>query len=510
MLTTESVNKLVAFEDFQQVLMETTLQKLKKQLATYNRNHRRVRNNITAFLRTLIFQNRENSVQAVHRFQTKLTLGLTQKLWSTIRTQKKVDDSNMLLMSQFLSYLRASTDKTYFHDYEFEFCEEIFKRMVRNSTKEDDIIADNRTGVTAENRSSPSSVAPNAKFGIVGGGTARMGNLDPKVDVFHLMLFLVFISPESDKQLRFECVFRIFDTDDDGCLTQDQILKLYTTIRLIIPILSEDHSHASDANLFFNDEIALQEGARAFQFTMDLFSKRNHNSFGGGGANTVASAGGGGPVANGNATSSTGIQKRATTSSVVQGGVSSTTQSGVVQGSGTAGAVGGPGGTTKSAASGGGPGGTTLQTSNLLTYNELWAVFEYAPYLVDNLIPGMVHIKWVLAPDIVDSTRAAARMKKPAFGTIAHKGGGPGGGLLDVIAGATREASKSRPMASSSPDAQSSKSVVTDHSPDAKSEHSPESISPAMKSFALAALMQSPKKEVLTFRMKSRISMCVP
>lgn len=57
------------------------------------------------------------------------------------------------------------------------------------------------------------------------------------VDVFHMLLALVFLSPDTDKKLRFETVFRLFDTDDDGCLTHDQILKMYATIRMITPIL---------------------------------------------------------------------------------------------------------------------------------------------------------------------------------------------------------------------------------------------------------------------------------
>eukprot|EP00392_Amoebophrya_sp_AT5.2_P011328 g11405.t1 len=43
------------------------------------------------------------------------------------------------------------------------------------------------------------------------------------------------------------------------------------------------------------------------------------------------------------------------------------------------------------------------QNSNLLTWDELWSLFEYSPYLMDNLIPGMHQLNWVLTDDIVNN-----------------------------------------------------------------------------------------------------------
>lgn len=64
-------------------------------------------------------------------------------------------------------------------------------------------------------------------------------------------------------QVRFETVFRVFDTDDDGCLTTDQILKLYQSIRTLIPVLGNDEVYAA-SNTFFSDELGNQEGLRCF------------------------------------------------------------------------------------------------------------------------------------------------------------------------------------------------------------------------------------------------------
>ncbi|CAD7940557.1 unnamed protein product [Amoebophrya sp. A120] len=263
--------KVVGFLEFQTVMMDMTLRKLKGQLQTYTRNHRRVRAKITAFVRSLVFQNTETMSAAVTRFQSKLTLNFAARLWNSIR--RKISDSNNLSMSQFLGHIRSW--KQFFHEYEYEFFGEIFKRLDRQQSN--------------------------------------------SVDVFHMMLALVFLSPETNKKVRFETVFRVFDTDDDGCLTTDQILKLYQTIRTLIPVLANDEVTAA-ANTFFNDELGTQEGRRLFDFTMDLYKSTS---------------------------------------------------------------------------------------SNLLTWDELWSLFDYSTYLKDNLIPGLHQLNWVLSEDVVSNKQKA-------------------------------------------------------------------------------------------------------
>ena len=74
----------------------------------------------------------------------------------------------------------------YFHDWEFEFFAELYRKLDRH----------------------------------------RKNN----VSVYTLLTALIFLSTETDKKTKFRTVFRSFDTDEDGCLTQDQILLLYRTI----------------------------------------------------------------------------------------------------------------------------------------------------------------------------------------------------------------------------------------------------------------------------------------
>lgn len=56
-------------------------------------------------------------------------------------------------------------------------------------------------------------------------------------DVLLLSTMLTFCSLETDKQRKFQVIFDIFDTDDDGCLTHDQILHMYKCIRMVAPVL---------------------------------------------------------------------------------------------------------------------------------------------------------------------------------------------------------------------------------------------------------------------------------
>ena len=93
----------------------------------YNRNHRRVRNNITSFIRTLVFSSDDNVSSAVHRFQQKLSITFAVKLWGLIR--KKIGDSNDLPLPSYLQHIRNM--RQFFHDYEFEFFGEVFKMLDR-------------------------------------------------------------------------------------------------------------------------------------------------------------------------------------------------------------------------------------------------------------------------------------------------------------------------------------------------------------------------------------------
>eukprot|EP00392_Amoebophrya_sp_AT5.2_P011329 g11406.t1 len=211
--------KTVGFLEFQTVMMDMTLRKLKAmRLQTYTRNHRRVRAKITAFIRSLVFRDQETRNAAVARFQSKLTLNFAVRLWNSIR--RKITDSNELTMGQFLGHIRGW--KQFFHEYEYDFFAEIHKRLDRQDMK--------RPG--------------GHRLTIAGSGIQEKNT----VDVFHMMLGLVFLSPETDKKVRFETVFRVFDTDDDGCLTTDQILKLYQSIRTLIPIVSAPVFRAFLAN----------------------------------------------------------------------------------------------------------------------------------------------------------------------------------------------------------------------------------------------------------------------
>ncbi|CAD7922161.1 unnamed protein product [Amoebophrya sp. A25] len=152
--------KSVAFLDFQTVLMDVTLRKLKEQLQTYTRNHRRVRAKITGFIRSVVFRDDQTKLQSVGRFQSKLTLQFSSRLWNSIR--RKISDSTVLTQSQFLQHIRSW--KAFFHEYEYHFFEEIYKRLDQRGSN--------------------------------------------SVNIFQIMLGLIFLSPETDKKSRFETVFR--------------------------------------------------------------------------------------------------------------------------------------------------------------------------------------------------------------------------------------------------------------------------------------------------------------
>merc|ERR550514_338163 len=103
-------------------------------------------------------------------------------------------------------------------------------------------------------------------------------NGDDAVDTFDLSVALQFISDQSDKRLKLRACFRMFDLDDDGCLTHDQILKMYCTCRVQACVAIGD-SKAYETDLAFNYELSLQEARRIFAVSMDRLRLGNRKNW---------------------------------------------------------------------------------------------------------------------------------------------------------------------------------------------------------------------------------------
>merc|ERR1740117_2855418 len=76
---------------------------------------------------------------------------------------------------------------------------------------------------------------------------------------------LVVICSE-DPMLKLHCLFRIFDADDDGCLTHDQIFDMYLSIKQNDITKSRQ---ALVADIVFDDELSLQESKRLYELTVE-------------------------------------------------------------------------------------------------------------------------------------------------------------------------------------------------------------------------------------------------
>merc|ERR1719222_1225153 len=62
-------------------------------------------------------------------------------------------------------------------------------------------------------------------------------------------------------------LFHIFDSDHDGCLTREQILRLYGSIPIHGAIARADTA-SYDADIMFGDELSLAKARRLFEFTL--------------------------------------------------------------------------------------------------------------------------------------------------------------------------------------------------------------------------------------------------
>jgi len=213
-------DKELSYEEFVQALMATTLNIMSKQMKQMETNSNQVDNYVNAFIRRLVFASEENKTTACDRFQGKFTKLLITRFWARCRKYTMRYGERSFDVSTFLSLMKSCRN---FFPYEDQFLRVIYSDVDRKQT----------------------------------------GN----VNIMDMVTVLVLLSGW-DKKDQLSFLFRILDYDDDNCLTSDQILAFYVSLLIHQPIMHQNKS-VYEANIVFNDELALQEGRRLFHITMD-------------------------------------------------------------------------------------------------------------------------------------------------------------------------------------------------------------------------------------------------
>lgn len=209
----------VGFDEFRQVLMESTIRKLRKAIRNFDSNRRRIKGHIAIFLETLTFSSSENRLRSVDQFQRKITVEYCQSFWKALKAHTTKHRVNEIDKNVFVNTALAAPGSV-FQAYEVDFLLRIFKRVDRRRVH--------------------------------------------RVSIFDIATALVLLSGDADRQSKLLFLFDVYDADDDGCLLHDQILTMLCCICVHRPIVENDDM-TYEANLAFHDEQPLQEGKRIFE-----------------------------------------------------------------------------------------------------------------------------------------------------------------------------------------------------------------------------------------------------
>jgi Ca2+-binding EF-hand superfamily protein len=77
------------------------------------------------------------------------------------------------------------------------------------------------------------------------------------------------LAKEKDGLSKLKTLFRIFDADDDSCLTHDEIFDMYLSIKVNDVTKTRQ---ALVADITFDDELSLQEAKRLYELTIELLN----------------------------------------------------------------------------------------------------------------------------------------------------------------------------------------------------------------------------------------------
>lgn len=179
----------MSLQDFQNACIVAQIDRIRDRVQEHNRTLRRVAGHIDAFIQCLVLQaDDQGRRNAITRFQRKLDLQFCKNLWTRLQiwafrmTASKglTRDTTSIDCRTFLNLVERTAS---FQAYEIDFVEHIFERVDRSRR-----------------------------------GLVRM---------IDLVVTLIQMSPGSSRRHRGAFLFTLFDTDSDGCLSAEQLLKLY-------------------------------------------------------------------------------------------------------------------------------------------------------------------------------------------------------------------------------------------------------------------------------------------
>lgn len=208
-------------EDFQDACIVAQLDRMRARLKSHRQNMLACAFHIDSFIRHLsLYSGEVQRRRAVGRFQQKITTKFCVELWSALQqwAERRADP---LISCE--TFLKLADQIESFQAYEMEFLGNIFERVDR----------------------------------------ARRG----EVVMFDLTVTMLLMATASSRMDKAKWLFTVFDTDGDGCLSSEQVLKMYCSLVIHAAIARGDQP-SYDADLLLGDELSLSKARRIYDYTI--------------------------------------------------------------------------------------------------------------------------------------------------------------------------------------------------------------------------------------------------
>jgi Ca2+-binding EF-hand superfamily protein len=215
------------FNDFQQALLAPKIDSIRNRLSTYNNSVKTIQGHIDQFIKRLAIESGDaNRRHAIARLQKKLSLEFCADLHAGLQRHatRIVKLECPIRVEDFMKVIDITR---VFQDYENGLVRNIFDRVDRSRC-----------------------------------GSVSMSDLV----VAFTLLASECADPNAIRMEKMRFLFRVFDTDGDGCLTGEEILRMYASIVIHSAIAAGDQP-SYDADMALGDELSLSKARRLYDFT---------------------------------------------------------------------------------------------------------------------------------------------------------------------------------------------------------------------------------------------------
>jgi Ca2+-binding EF-hand superfamily protein len=220
-----------SFADFQDVLVAAKLHHIRSRVSAYNNSVMHIGKHIDIFIKRLALEAGENSRRrAVARLQKKVDLPFCVEVQLGLqRTAQRAGKfraaENLISADDFVHVIDIAT---MLQSYEIGMMRNIYDRIDRSRC-----------------------------------GSVNMSDLI----VALTLLASEGTDTETMRKEKLQFLFTVFDADDDGCVTFEEILRLYCSIAIFSTIARGDQP-SYDADVALGDELSLSKARRMYDFTL--------------------------------------------------------------------------------------------------------------------------------------------------------------------------------------------------------------------------------------------------